>query len=125
MRIKSLDIGLESISTWTAADEVHLPLDGPSAPTFVPDPRPLDEVMRRPSLDERLPEMLRPDRVDAGLLAPAGIASAREAATRLFGVLAATGGTSRQLFLEAAAVLESDRAMDADVRTAVAAVLRG
>ena len=70
MKIRGFDIGVESISRWRAVDETHLPTEGELAPQFVPESSPLDEILRPPSLDERIPMMTAPDRFDSALLQP-------------------------------------------------------
>ena len=64
MKIRNLDIGVESITRWQIDDEIHLPKDRGLAPTFLPLYRPLDEILRRPSLDERLPALMQPESLD-------------------------------------------------------------
>lgn len=127
MRIKSLNVGVESISTWTVADELHLPSDvSPAAQAFLPEMRPLQEVLKRPSLDERLPMLIQPDDVAPELFAANRIAEVRIEARDAFAALAGKGtGSVRKTFSEAAALLEADRALDDDVRAALAVLLRG
>lgn len=68
MRVENLGVGVESVSLWQVEDEVHLPKEGGLAPTFLPQYRPLDDILRRPSLDERLPRLLQPEMLDPDLL---------------------------------------------------------
>lgn len=125
MRIKPLDIGLESITRWDVADEVHLPGDGVAAPAFLPQSRPLEEILHRPSLDERLPDFLRPSALDPDLLEPTALAQARLDARAVFVRQAGLAtGRSRDLLDEAARLLGADAALDEEIRAALAALLR-
>ena len=45
--------------------------------------RPLDDILRRPSLDERLPRLLQPEMLDPDLLDPATLSDTRITARRL------------------------------------------
>jgi hypothetical protein len=126
VRIKNLDIGLESISRWRVEDEVHLPKEGPIAPAFLPLYRPLQEIIRRPSLDERLPQQLQPSTLDPELLEPATLTEARIDARSLLGDRARhTTGAERKTFQDAAALLDDGVVMDDEIRSALAALLRG
>lgn len=126
MRIRRLDIGVESITRWDAEDEVHLPREGSPAPQYIPQYQHLDEILRRPSLDERLPRLLQPATVDPDLLAPAVLSDTRLAARDLFRGHAHRGDARhRGLFEAAARVLDDDRGLDEEVRRALATLLRG
>ena len=126
MRIKNLDIGLEQISRWRIDDEFHLPDEGRAGSVFLPQHRPLDEVLRRPSLDERLPDLLQPSDIDPELLAPNVLTDMRKSLMRAFSERAAgTQGEANAIFSAAAALLASDDTMDEEVRTALAVLLRG
>ena len=54
-----------------------MPKEGPVAPAFLPLHRPLHEILHRPSLDERLPNLLQPATVDPELMEPAKLTEAR------------------------------------------------
>ena len=126
MRVKTFDIGVESISRWQPRDEVHLPTESPRVPVFLPEPRPLDAVLRRPTLDERLPDLLQPQGVDADLLEPSTLTAVRGTLHTLFAERAeAASGVAREVFAHAAAILQADAAMDDEVRAALAMLLRG
>lgn len=123
MRLRSLDVGVERITQWNIGDEQHLPPEASPAPAFLPQMRPLDEIMRRPSLDERLPDLLQPDKLDPGLLDPSALTDAREGSRRFF---AARAGTEPgDAFAAAAVLLGADAALDDEVRAALALLLRG
>ena len=125
-RIRNLDVGLERITNWEIGDEFHLPAEGKAAPAFLPQYRPLDEVLRRPSLDERLPDLLQPTDLDPGLLDPAALTATRRDLSLLF---KRNGrdlhGKAAETFDKAARLLEADEGLDAEVRAALAALLRG
>lgn len=125
MRIKSLDVGLESITRWRVEDEVHLPKEGPIAPAFLPLYRPLQEITHRPSLDERLPNLLQPSTLDPDLLEPATLTDARIDARSLMAEhLRQATGEERAVFQRAADLLDDSVVMDDEIRSALAALLR-
>lgn len=136
MRVRSLDVGVERITLWESSDEFHLPAEGKAAPAFLPELRPLDEVLHRPSLDERLPDLLRPADLDPDLLEPTALADTRRELSRLFGKASAAArgrGEARtdetlaraEVLGRAAWLLQTDDGLDAEVREALAALLRG
>ncbi len=126
MRIKSLDIGLERISRFQVADDVHLPQEKGLRPTFLPTSRPLDEVLTRPSLDERLPRLLRPEFLETDLLEPAVLSDIRLQTRRLFAEKAKQKkGAERQILERAASCLDEVVNLDHEVRQSLAALLRG
>jgi hypothetical protein len=126
VRIKSLEIGVESITRWRVDDEVHLPKEGPVAPAFLPLYRPLHEILHRPSLDERLPNLLQPATVDPELMEPAKLTEARiDARSLLHEHARHSSGHKRALLERAAGLLEEDVFLDDDVRAAIAMLLRG
>jgi hypothetical protein len=126
MRIKSLDIGLESVSRLHVEDEVHLPDQPGLRPVFLPAPQLLDEILRRPSLDERLPQLLQPDTLDPNLLEPAVLSGVRiETRNRLTACARRAEGHNRRLLEKAASLLGTEVNMDEEVRRSLAALLRG
>jgi|GEM_PF-2456634 len=126
MRIKPLHVGVESITQWEVEDEVHLPKDGPLGPKFLPIYRPLDEILRRPSLDERLPNLLQPELLDPDLLQPSALSDARMEAAALFARAAVRQhGRRRELLELASNYLEEDVGLDDEIRTSLAMLLRG
>lgn len=126
MRIRNLDIGVESVSRWQVDDEFHLPTDVQSAPSFLPEYRALDSILARPSLDERLPDLLQPKSIDPDILHPSAVTAMREGLQTLFAGLAGSASpTDRPVFAAAAGLLQADTAMDAEVRSALAMLLRG
>jgi hypothetical protein len=126
-KIQSLDVGVESIGRWRIDDEQHLPEDRRPSPVFLPETRALDDILRRPSLDERLPNLLRPDRLDPDLLLPARMSAVRQEVAQRFRDMERHAKTSnaRNIFASAATVMEDDAALDDDVQSALALLLRG
>jgi hypothetical protein len=124
--IKPLDVGVERVTRWQADDEIHLPREGSLQPQFLPEARALDEILQRPSLDERLPRLLQPASLTPELLQPHVLAAARQGAIAAFLRRAKQETGERRDALEAAArlVLE-ESARDEEVRAALAALLRG
>lgn len=126
MRIKNLNVGVEAVTFWQAEDEVHLPAEGRVTPAFLPQYRPLDEILRRPSLDERLPSLLQPAVLDTDLLDPSTLAAARLTARAILGEAATQAdGARRSLFAKAAVQLDGAVSMDEEVRRSLAVLLRG
>src|SRR5690606_27763981 len=100
--------------------------EGRTAPVFLPQHRPLDEVLRRPSLDERLPDLLQPADLDPGLLDPAALTATRQDLITLFSRSARDAqDNGADTLARAAQLLEADDGLDSEVRTALAALLRG
>jgi hypothetical protein len=128
MRIKPFDVGLESVTLWQHEDEVHLPNEGRAGPAFLPEAQALDAILTRPRLDERLPDLLVPTSLDPSLLEPATLTDVREELRGLFERESRAPGLrpdDRDLFGSAALLLGTDAAMDAEVRSALAMLLRG
>jgi hypothetical protein len=126
MRVKSLDIGVEAISRWQVDDEFHLPEQRGYRPTFLPLHRPLDEILRRPSLDERLPQLLQPALIDPELLEPATLTDTRLNMRRILSEHTPHEIGARRRVLEAAtAYLDDDAAFDDEIRRSLAALLKG
>lgn len=124
--IKNLDIGIESISRWRVEDEAHLPEGGPYAPTYVPVYRPLHDVLHRPTLNERLPDLLQPAAIDPDLTQPAQLAETRvDARTLLAGFAARAAGEHKATFDRALALIDRNELLDEEVRASLAALYRG
>jgi len=126
MRIRSLDVGIDAISRFQVEDDVHLPQDKGLRPAFLPIARPLDDVLRRPSLDERLPQLLQPEYLESDLLEPATLTDVRLAARRVLAECVKHESGSRRQTLELATAYLDDAAhLDDEVRRSLAALLRG
>ncbi|WP_062012796.1 hypothetical protein [Aureimonas sp. AU4] len=128
MRIKPFDVGVESVTLWQHEDEVHLPADGRAAPAFLPEVQALDEIVNRPRLDERLPDLLIPANLDPGLLEPAALSDVRAGLQLFFereSQAADLQPEDRDLFGAAGRLLGDDMTMDTEVRAALAMLLRG
>lgn len=125
MKIRNLDVGVESITQVGLGQDVHLPKEGPVAPKFLPQARPLDEVLRRPTMEERLPDLLQPAALDAGLLEPSVLSDTRLAAGAWLAETARRAtGHRRRVLEEAARSVAEDATLDEDVRGALAVLLR-
>jgi hypothetical protein len=126
MRIRSMDIGVESVSRFLVEDDVHLPEEKGLRPVFLPLARPLDDVLRRPSLDERLPRLLQPEFLDPDLLEPATLTHVRLEARHFMAARARReSGSRRQLLELAASHLDNEASLDDEVRRSLSALLRG
>ena len=127
MRIRAFDIGVESIGALRPEDVAHLPEEGQLQQLFLPQTRQLDAILRRPSLDERLPAMLAPLSLDPELLHPAVLSQTRLDMRDVFACFAENEPRpgARNIFQAAAALLANDSALDHEVRSALAALLRG
>jgi Type III secretion system YscX (type_III_YscX) len=126
MKIRPLNIGLEAVTSWQAEDEIHLPRERGLSPAFLPFHRPLDEILRRPSLDERLTALMEPESLDPDLLMPAALADTRrQARDRFAGAARRHAGRKHDLFKAASALLENDMELDEAVYQALAALFRG
>lgn len=126
MRIRNLDVGVERITRWTASDDLHLPQEGGRIPAFLPQQPALDEILSRPSLDERLPEILLPTNLDPGLLDPSVMTETRSELQQIFAQRAAAqDGETADLYRSAAGLLGADAFLDRETRAALAMLLRG
>lgn len=124
--IKNLDVGVESISRWRIEDEAHLPESGPYAPTYLPLYRPLNEVLHRPTLDERLSELLQPGTIDPDLLQPALFTETRiDVLTLMRKFEAHYSGAQKAVLERAIALIERNELLDEEVSAALAALYRG
>lgn len=125
-RIASLNVGVTQIDHWRARDEQHLPIGGRTLPTFLPEIRPLDAILRRETLDERLAADVVPDEIDPELLMPAVLSATRKSLkSRLEAAAANARGLARADILAGAALLEAEVALDEEIREALSALLRG
>ena len=126
MRVRNLNVGVEAITRWQAEDEVHLPDAAGLKPQFLPLYQHLDAILRRPSLDERLPDLLQPEFLDPDLLEPRTLTETRNATRDLF-VSAGRRqtGRMRRLFELVAGQLDEDTALDDEIRRSLALLMRG
>ncbi len=126
MRVKRFDSGLESISRWQVEDEQHLPKTGRLAPKFLPRAQALDEILARPTLEERLPNMLEPTLSDPDLLEPTVMTEARNGARDVFQRVALQAeGPRREALRKAAVILDEEVGFDDEIRRALAELLKG
>lgn len=125
-RIASLNVGLTEINQWRALDEQHLPEGGRTLQAFFPEVRPLDAILRRETLDERLAGDVVPDEISPELLLPAVLAETRKSLKRRLEEAAHRAtGRARADILAGADLLETEMALDEEIREALAALLRG
>ncbi|MEO9738462.1 MAG: hypothetical protein ABJO09_05540 [Hyphomicrobiales bacterium] len=126
MRTQRFDFGLEKISHRRVDDENHLPGEGKSAPVYLPDGLQLDELLALPSLDERLTRLLQPEFLDAGLLEPRILSQTRQETSWTIQACAERArGQGSDALVEAAAVFQEEAQLDDEVRSFLAALLKG
>jgi hypothetical protein len=124
-RIRSLNTGLTDIARWRESDEVHLPTGRTLGLPFLPEMRPLDSILRRETLEERLAGLVLPSRISASLAEPGALRRAREAMAQRFRKGAGRSLPQDAAALEAAeALLERETELDEEVQMALAALLR-
>jgi hypothetical protein len=125
-RIASLNVGVTEINHWRALDDQHLPEGGRAQRAFFPEIRPLDAILRRETLDERLAADVVPDELSPELLLPSMLSQTRKSLkSRLEAAAARATGRARAEILAGAALLEAEVALDAEIQEALAALLRG
>ena len=125
-RIAGLNVGVTEINQWRALDEQHLPEGGRTLPTFLPEIRPLDAILRRETLDERLAGDVVPDEINPELLLPAVLSATRKSLkARLEAAARNARGQARADILAGAELLETEVALDEEIREALSALLRG
>jgi hypothetical protein len=126
MRIRDLNVGVDSVSRLRVGEDAELPREGRLRPAFMPTPPELDDVLRRPSLDERLPSLLQPAVLDSELLDPSALSRVREETRNLLaGQARAEQGMRKKILESAAANLSNAMNLDDEVRRALAALLKG
>jgi hypothetical protein len=124
-RVGSLNSGLTDIRHWRESDEVHLPLAQTPRIPFLPEQRPLDAILRRETLEERLVSFIVPDRISPELGEPGAIARVRTELHERFLRLAGLGPSGTGQVLQAAAeLLARETVLDDEIRAALAALLR-
>lgn len=124
--IKELDVGLELISRWRVDDDLHLPEGGPRAPTYFPVNRPLHDVLNRPTLDERLPDLLQPATIDPDLTQPAMLMEVRvDTRTLLADFASRANGLQKATLERALSLIDQNELLDEEVRASLATLYRG
>lgn len=124
-RVGPLNTGLSDIRHWRESDEVHLPVGQTARIPFLPEQRPLDAILRRETLEERLVSFIVPDRISPELGEPGAIARARMGLHDHFQRFATNGPRAAGSTLQAAAdLLARETVLDEEIRTALAALLR-
>ena len=124
-RIGPINAGIADIRRWRDSDEVHLPPGSLVRTPFVPEQRPLDAILRRETLEERLAGFIIPARLSPELGEVGAIRAAREALQDRFRKAALHMTARRPSVLQAAVqLLDHECALDEEVQTALAALLR-
>jgi hypothetical protein len=125
-RITSLDMGLAGIDRWRQRDEVHLPETTRRAETYLPEMRPLDAILRPPTLDDRLASQLVPTSLSPDLLDPNVLTATRQSLkARLEERQAGASPQVAAVLSRTAALLEREVALDAEISEALSVLLRG
>ena len=126
MRVQDLNVGVDTVSRLRVGEDVKLPSDGKLRPIFMPIAPELDEVLRRPSLNERLPSLLQPETVDADLLDPLALSQVREEVRNIISMrINFEEGERRRILEDAKNYLSDAMSLDDEVRRALAALLKG
>lgn len=124
-RIGPINAGISDVSRWREADEVHLPPGNTIRVPFLPEQRPLDAILRRETLEERLAGFVVPENLSPALGEPGAIRRAREQIHARFRAMAQrTGPHGARILKQAADLLEYENALDDEVQMALAALLR-
>lgn len=124
--IKELNIGVESISRWRIDDDTHLPEGGRRAPAYLPVNRPMHDVLHRPTLNERLPDLLQPATIDPDLTEPSVLMEARIDTRTLIALYASQATGLQKATLERAlALIDHNELLDEEVRASLATLYRG
>jgi hypothetical protein len=114
-RVTRLDIGIAGVDRWRKEDDVHLP-----------EMRPLDAILRPPTLDERLATQLVPRNLSPDLLEPNVLSATRNSLkTRMENRQAGASPQMSAVLARAAALLEQEVALDAEISEALSVLLRG
>lgn len=122
MRINKLDIGLETVSHWREIDDVHLPGGHHLPPAFVPVQSDLDEILARPSLDQRLVILMQPQSLDPELLDASVLSRTRRDVREYFeGSRSPYGQPVLDGVLD---ILANEIALDEEVGSALTALMR-
>lgn len=126
MRVQDLNVGVDTVSRLRHGEDVKLPSDGKLRPIFMPVAPELDEVLRRPSLNERLPALLQPASVDAELLDPSALSRVREEVRNIISMrMSFEEGERKKTLEDAKRYLSDAMSLDDEVRRALAALMKG
>jgi len=126
MKVRNFNIGVESITRWQRTDEVHLPIEGQLNPEFSDEVPLLDQMLRPPTLNERLPLMMAPDDLERRLLEPTVMSATKETLLNTLVHEARIAGSVAGEIYDAAIIdLKNDIRMDDEIRSALVALFRG
>ncbi len=107
-------------------EHVRLPEGKTLSPVFLPQARQLDEVLNRPSLDERLPSLLEPELSDTEFLKPNVLSELRKNVQHLLlSSSVKVQGREREILKKGADILKNDVLLDEELQAALAALLKG
>ncbi len=126
MRSQQMDIGIARISRWQIDDEQHLPRDGVLTQRFLPEAQSLNQILMRPSLDERLTSWLEPKSVDGELLDPSVLSESCLGALEVFHSASRIAEGDTKIALQRVVeLLTNEVNLNHEIRTALAALLQG
>ncbi len=121
-----LNVGVTGVDRWRHSDDVHLPEGKRPTPFFLPETRPLDSILKRETLDERLARDVVPADLSPELMEPSVLtATRRSLRNRLTEAGQNAQGRAKQDIMAGVALLETEVALDEEIREALAALLKG
>ena len=125
-RPAGLNVGVTGVDRWRRDDEVHLPEGKRTTPFFLPETRPLDAILRRETLDERLARDVVPSELNPDLMEPPVLTATRiSLRDKLAQAAGNAPGKARQDIMAGVMQLETEVALDEEIREAIAALLKG
>ena len=125
-RPAGLNVGITGVDRMRKHDDVHLPDEARAHPLFLPEPRPLDQILRRQTLDERLTRDIVPEDLSPELLEPRILTQTRKGLSeRLYSAGMRAGGEAQEKIIAGAELLDQEVEMDEDIQEALAALMRG
>ncbi|WP_068310236.1 hypothetical protein [Polycladidibacter hongkongensis] len=126
MRVASITIGVDEVSTWRMEERVRLPEGKRLNPVFLPEARALDSILHRPTLAERLPALLLPKFSDTDILQPAELSELRQQMQRVFLTASYRADEEKRKKLKACAdLLRNEVILDEELQEALAMLLQG
>ena len=122
-RITPLGTGVTDIQRYTREDDVRLP-EAPAKreASFVPEVQPLNAILHKMDLDERLTLDIVPEQIDEALLQPGTLSETR---LSLAAYLQSIPSGNNPATHAAVSLLQTEIELDDEVREALAALLRG
>lgn len=124
-RVQNINVGVTGIERRRREEDVHLPTKSTNRLSFLPEPRPLDEILGPPTLDDRLNRVIIPSDIGQDLLQPGAMQDARKSLESKFYAVTAKGEHRPGSNLaQATALLQHQMQLDDEIREALAALLR-